>query len=90
MWDWRSLRCSFCRRTEHEVAKLVAGPKVYICDRCVAAASRIMKEHRGDPATPAERDESFVRRLLKRVFPGSLRQLCRGSATTVARCAPSP
>ena len=37
-----SLRCSFCRRPEAEVAKLVAGPRVYICDRCVAIATEMM------------------------------------------------
>jgi ClpX C4-type zinc finger len=37
-----SLRCSFCRRHEDEVAKLVAGPRVYICDRCVAIATEMM------------------------------------------------
>ena len=40
----RKLRCSFCRRTDAEVEKLVAGPKVYICDRCAAEAIRIMNE----------------------------------------------
>lgn len=45
----RHLACSFCGKNETEVAKLVAGPKgyirprVYICDACVAIASRIME-----------------------------------------------
>jgi ATP-dependent Clp protease ATP-binding subunit ClpX len=39
---FRKLRCSFCRRSEAEVAKLVAGPHVYICDRCAREAVRIM------------------------------------------------
>ena len=43
MFRFRKLRCSFCKRNEHQVEKLVAGPRVYICDRCVAAASRIMQ-----------------------------------------------
>jgi len=29
------LYCSFCGKSEHEVLKLVAGPKVQICDKCV-------------------------------------------------------
>lgn len=41
------LVCSFCGRKASEVAKLVAGPKVYICDRCVAMASRIMSDAGG-------------------------------------------
>src|SRR4029434_9853104 len=39
----KTLRCSFCGKTEKEVSKLVAGPKVYICDACVALADRIIK-----------------------------------------------
>jgi hypothetical protein len=31
----RPLVCSFCGSTQHEVSKLIAGPSVYICDRCV-------------------------------------------------------
>ena len=48
----RSLRCSFCRRPEDVVAKLVAGPRVYICDRCVAIA-REMKNAPVDPDQPS-------------------------------------
>jgi hypothetical protein len=43
IWKKR-LACSFCGRGEKEVEKLVAGPRVYICDRCVAIASRMMNE----------------------------------------------
>ena len=38
------LACSFCGKRASEVSKLVAGPKVYICDVCVATASRIMSD----------------------------------------------
>ena len=46
------IRCSFCSRTAHEVASMVAGPDVYICDRCIHDASGII---RGDlqPYVPA-------------------------------------
>ncbi len=39
----RLLRCSFCGKDETQVSKLVAGPKAYICDACVAAARQIME-----------------------------------------------
>ncbi len=30
------LHCSFCLKSQHEVAKLIAGPgSIYICDECV-------------------------------------------------------
>ena len=32
----RSVRCSFCRKPQSEVGRLIAGPPgVYICDECV-------------------------------------------------------
>ena len=43
MMGRKQLACSFCGKAAGDVAKLVAGPGVYICDECVALASRIMK-----------------------------------------------
>jgi ClpX C4-type zinc finger len=37
-----TLYCSFCRKDKDHVAKLVAGPAVYICDACVALCSRVL------------------------------------------------
>ena len=34
----RDLICTYCDRPANDVEKLIAGPDVYICDRCVAAA----------------------------------------------------
>ena len=50
MFKRRALACSFCGKGAAQVAKLVAGPKVYICDRCVAEASRIMSAPGGGDA----------------------------------------
>jgi ATP-dependent protease Clp ATPase subunit len=36
--DGDLLRCSFCGRPQKKVAKLIAGPGVYICGGCVALA----------------------------------------------------
>jgi hypothetical protein len=33
--------CSFCGRPHQECAQLIAGPGVFICDRCVAQATRL-------------------------------------------------
>ena len=35
--------CSFCLKPSNEVAKLVAGPGVYICNECVDLCSQIMR-----------------------------------------------
>jgi hypothetical protein len=43
----KTLRCSFCGKTDREVARLLAGPFVHICDGCVGACNKILE------ATPA-------------------------------------
>ena len=39
----KSLRCSFCRKPDSEVEKLLGGPKVYICDACVGVCNNILE-----------------------------------------------
>lgn len=36
------LRCSFCGKRQSEVAKLIAGPTVYICNECVVLCMEIV------------------------------------------------
>ena len=47
IWRSRNLKgdliCTFCKRSQNQVSKLIAGPKVYICDRCVAMAEKGME-----------------------------------------------
>ncbi|MFN3596886.1 MAG: ATP-dependent Clp protease ATP-binding subunit ClpX [Rubricoccaceae bacterium] len=70
------IRCSFCSRTAHEVTSMVAGPDVYICDRCIHDASGIV---RGDlvPYVPpgsagARRGTARHRRLSPREIKAAL------------------
>ena len=42
----KTLRCSFCGKTEKEVARLLAGPHVHICDACVGACNKILEATR--------------------------------------------
>lgn len=42
-------RCSFCGKSDTEVAKMVAGPGVHICDVCVDLAESIIEEYREKP-----------------------------------------
>jgi hypothetical protein len=72
MFKSRQLRCSFCGKNETEVEKLVAGQRAFICDGCVAIASLIMNDPRGDQPPPGVRCSSW-RRLLTTV-----RQIFRG------------
>ena len=48
-----TLYCSFCRKSQHEVKKLIAGPAVYICDACVGLCAKIVEDTPDpDPANP--------------------------------------
>ena len=42
------LCCSFCNKDKDAVAKLVAGPGVYICDECVGLCVEILEEEIGE------------------------------------------
>ncbi len=43
--------CSFCGRPEDAVEKLIAGPNVYICERCVDLCSGILNDRAKPPGT---------------------------------------
>jgi ClpX C4-type zinc finger len=46
-----TLYCSFCRKDEHTVEKLIGGPGVYICDACVCLCNKIL-EGKSVPSFP--------------------------------------
>ena len=58
------VNCSFCGRSSLEVNSMVAGPEVYVCDRCVEDASSIIKS---DLASLARRRDKPIKPLLKPV-----------------------
>jgi len=57
------ITCSFCGRTEDAVEKLISGPNVYICDKCVHLCSNILDKKTQAPASAAETE--FHINLLK-------------------------
>jgi hypothetical protein len=44
------MTCSFCLLPSDRVAKLIAGPEVFICDACVALAEQVVKTRRAKGA----------------------------------------
>jgi ATP-dependent Clp protease ATP-binding subunit ClpX len=42
----RKLRCSFCGKSEQEVAKLIAGARGTICDACVRRCNEILEKEK--------------------------------------------
>ncbi len=39
----KNIKCSFCGKSQDHVARIVAGPGVYICDECVAVCKNIIE-----------------------------------------------
>lgn len=70
--------CSFCGKRRSEVSRLVAGPGVYICDRCIELCNEILSvdADSGPPRAPSR--ESRLRQ-------GRLARLRDGLADRVRR-----
>jgi ATP-dependent Clp protease ATP-binding subunit ClpX len=54
----KTLYCSFCGKSQHEVKKLIAGPSVFICDECIDLCNEIIRDElpAGDEARDARSD----------------------------------
>jgi hypothetical protein len=50
------------------VAKLVAGPKVYICDQCAAEVIRIMEQSADGGPTPSRSRSGLWRSVRDRIL----------------------
>jgi len=73
--DHYPLTCSFCKKTQHDVEKLIAGPDVYICDACVSACQELIEAERAFKAAPAAAPARPDRRLPK---PQEIKQFLDG------------
>lgn len=78
------LSCSFCGRAQRKTRKLVAGPGVYICERCVAVADSVITSARTEQTALGVIEpvpsEATGRRCS---FCGKHRRQVTGLATTV-------
>jgi ATP-dependent Clp protease ATP-binding subunit ClpX len=58
-------QCSFCGKRQDQVRKLIAGPGVFICDRCVELCNAILRDTKrpaeGSVGPPANVVESKAR-----------------------------
>jgi ATP-dependent protease Clp ATPase subunit len=63
-------RCTFCGKRQDQVKRLIAGPGVFICDRCIELCNEIIREDR--PSAPRS---AVYRPSLRRVTSGWFRNL---------------
>ena len=74
----KTLFCSFCCKSQHDVRALIAGPTVFICDECVGLCDDIIDE----------KDDQEILSLLKthdendnQSYPNAFEQLVQGFYT---------
>jgi ATP-dependent Clp protease ATP-binding subunit ClpX len=48
----RQVNCSFCAKPSSAVAKVIAGPGVFICNECIQLCNDILKEQQQNPSPP--------------------------------------
>jgi len=70
-----TLYCSFCNKSQHEISKLIAGPKSYICDECIDLCNDIIveedyliAERNGALATYIVEQQEEVARIQRRIL----------------------
>ncbi|MBC8199002.1 MAG: ATP-dependent Clp protease ATP-binding subunit ClpX [Desulfobacterales bacterium] len=61
-----NLFCSFCGKKQTEVAKLIAGPAVYICDECIRLCGEIIDEETEKKTTDIE--QNFTPKEIKAIL----------------------
>ena len=53
------MRCSFCRKTQEQVEKLISSPseypRSYICNECVGVCQQILEDEKKEQSSPANR-----------------------------------
>jgi len=67
------IRCSFCGRTAHEATSMVAGPEVYICDRCINDASGIVRTDSTGPVPAAAKRPVGASPSRERMSPAEMK-----------------
>jgi len=68
----RWTRCSFCRKSHSDVAKLIYGDNCFICNECVIVCFNVLIDQLGDKLQPLnERVEAWRRGAME----GELRWL---------------
>jgi len=62
----KTVKCSFCGRDGSEVASMVAGPDVYICDICIKTSVEILKTNVATYAKKETYNASLTPDLIKK------------------------
>lgn len=62
----KTLHCSFCFKSQHEVKKLISGPfSIFICDECVDLCNAIIASRPQSSSQSSKPEELPTERLLQ-------------------------
>jgi hypothetical protein len=86
--DTESLVCSFCSTDQRTCKKLVAGPGIHICDRCIQHAGRIVAGHLRTAADAGDLAAVGPRQAGRCGFCGKDRSKVKQVVTTAAQPPP--
>jgi hypothetical protein len=65
----KTLYCSFCFKSQHEVRKLISGPaSIFICDECIDLCNEIIADRPLNAKSPSS-EQLPTARLLERLGP---------------------
>lgn len=63
--DRKSIRCSFCGKTQNQAGRLIAGNGAYICDECIQLCMSIIAEDENVPVKASEGEQLHFDKLPK-------------------------
>ncbi len=58
-----TVACSFCLKSAGQVAKMIAGPGVFVCSECVALCNDILRQEEAKSMSPGEAVASWQQRM---------------------------
>lgn len=71
----KTIRCSFCGKTQDQVMRMIAGPNVYICDECIDLCCSIIDDEADykERRRPSAKNAPAVKRNLPK--PHEIKQM---------------
>jgi ATP-dependent Clp protease ATP-binding subunit ClpX len=78
------VNCSFCAKPSSAVAKVIAGPGVYICNECVQLCNDILEQEQQAPSPPGTELPAREEAMTDEEILGLLPRIASVSAQTDA------
>jgi hypothetical protein len=80
----KTLFCSFCIKSQHDVKKLISGPSgIFICDECVDLCNEVIAGRPPDPSKFPSAKELPTERLLEHLQ--SIEETLRGKGNQLQK-----